>query len=56
MKRVRDGGPPTVTEKDKYLSNCTYCGWGIFTNHNYKWVGCDGLVHEECIKTKNEIK
>jgi hypothetical protein len=33
---------------DHYISHCTYCLRGIFSNHFYEWQGGDGLVHIKC--------
>ena len=39
---------------DRYISHCTYCIKGIFSNHKYHWVGGDGLVHLDCEDPRGE--
>ncbi len=42
----------THSDRDLYLTNCTYCRLGIFKNHAYHWVCGDGLVHKDCNNPK----
>ncbi len=42
------------SKADHYVSHCTYCLRGLFSNHYYEWRGGDGLVHYDCDDPRGE--
>ena len=38
---------------DKYVTTCSDCRWGIFTNHARVWSN-RGLIHVDCANPRGE--